>query len=267
MQALEEITYELIVMYFSEAQGLLYIYGSENAGSYGDLAKAVLGSESVPVNGPKTFRVLAYLDRLIPTNVGLLDVRDHFNRFSMHVGSDVMEALDLADRQGKSQTHIATSGFDQGERVTISAALSGRFWSMRSAPNLKIWTEWCSEQGAKLLDDSIDLEQVMSGFLIPVDLTERPPFILLGLEWPWEIFTGYGPGVSVSHDGAAFPIADVDFVVDDFSRSGPFRFSVVTSEWRLPIWPSSITMASGTRRWREMGWLHRGRRRSRCARG
>ena len=51
----------------------------------------------------------------------------------MHVGSDVMEALDTADRQGKSQTHIATSGFDQGERVTISAALSGPFWSMRTA--------------------------------------------------------------------------------------------------------------------------------------
>jgi hypothetical protein len=40
------------------------------------------------VNGPNTFRVLAHLDQLTPTNVGLLDARDHFNRFSMHVGSD-----------------------------------------------------------------------------------------------------------------------------------------------------------------------------------
>ena len=49
-----------------------------------------------------------------------IDARDHFNRFSMHVGSDVVEALDEADRQGKTQTHIATSGFDDGERVTIA---------------------------------------------------------------------------------------------------------------------------------------------------
>jgi hypothetical protein len=48
-----------------------------------------------------------------------------------------MEALDTADRQGRAQTHISTSGFDQGERVTISAALSGRFRSTRAAPTLR----------------------------------------------------------------------------------------------------------------------------------
>ncbi|MFH9002127.1 hypothetical protein ACH4E5_02600 [Streptomyces afghaniensis] len=97
------------------------------------------------------------MERLIPTNVGLLDSRDHFNRFSMHVGSDVYEALSTADRQGKSQTHIAASGFRNGEKTTISAALSGRFWSMQTAPNLKAWTDWCDEQGVKLTDASIDL--------------------------------------------------------------------------------------------------------------
>jgi superfamily II DNA or RNA helicase len=234
VQDLEQVIFELIILYFDEHKRLLYIYSSENAGTYEDLANVVLGGEATPLRGPRAFRVLARVDRLIPTNVGLLDSRDHFNRFTMYVGSDVMEALDTADRQGKSQTHIAASGYDQGERVTISAALSGRFWSMRSAPNLKAWVEWCDLQGEKLLDDGIDLEEVFGGFLIPVDLTERPPHVLLGLEWPWELFTGFGPGNAVTYDGVSYPITDVEFEVDDFGTTGPFRFSLVTIAWRIP---------------------------------
>ncbi|MFI7283438.1 DEAD/DEAH box helicase [Micromonospora chersina] len=233
IQALEQVTYELIVMHFDETRRLLYIHGSDNNGTYQELAEAVLGAGCQPVKGPVTFRVLAHLDRLIPTNVGLLDARDHFNRFSMHVGSDVLEALNTADKQGKSQTHIATSGFDQGERVTISASLSGRFWSMRTAPNLKSWTDWCTEQGAKLIDSSINLQEVLDGFIIPVDLTERPPLVLLGLEWPWEIFLGLGPGVAVTFANKTYPITDVGFAVDNFEPSGPFYFSLVTPAWRV----------------------------------
>jgi superfamily II DNA or RNA helicase len=236
VQALEQVTYELVILYFDSGRRLLYIYSSENSGDYSNLASAVLGEQSSPIAGPQTFRVLAYLDRLIPTNVGLLDARDHFNRFSMHVGSDVMEALELADRQGKSQTHIATSGYSDGERVTISAAMSGRFWSMQSARNIREWTEWCDRQGPKLLDDHVDLDQVLAGFILPEDLSERPSFVLLGLEWPWQLFTGLGPGVLVSHEGASFPVTDVDFVVDDFSDTGPFFFSLTTPSWSLGYW-------------------------------
>jgi superfamily II DNA or RNA helicase len=230
---LEETGYELIILYFDGRRRLLYIYGSNNTGAYSELAAAVLGEGSQTVKGLTAFRVLARLDRLVPTNVGLLDARDHFNRFSMHVGSDVVEALDEADRQGKTQTHIATSGFDDGERVTISAALSGRFWSMRTAPNLKAWTEWCDEQGGKLLDGSIDLKQILDGFIIPIDLVARPPHVLLGLEWPWQIVGGLTAGVSVTYDAHTYQLLDIDFEVDDYGTDGPFLFSLVTPAWRL----------------------------------
>ncbi|MDI2127166.1 DEAD/DEAH box helicase [Yinghuangia seranimata] len=231
--ALEETTYELVIMYFNRSQRVLFVHGSHNSSHFAELAQAVLGAESQRIEGPTALRVLARLDRLIPTNIGLLDARSHFNRFSMHVGSDVNEALNTADKQGKSQTHIATSGYDEGEKVTISAAVSGRFWSMRTAPNLKSWTDWCDAQGAKLLDDSISLDDILEGFVIPQDLTERPPYVLLALEWPWELFLGTGSSRSISYAGSAYPVADVDLAVDDFSSTGPFLFSLVTPAWRL----------------------------------
>jgi superfamily II DNA or RNA helicase len=232
-QALEQVTYELIILYFSRARGLLYIHGSNNTNDYAEIAQAVLGADSRPLTGMPTFRVLGHLDRLIPTNVGLLDSRDHFNRFSMHVGSDVYEALTTADRQGKSQTHIAASGFGNGEKITISAALSGRFWSMQTASSLKAWTDWCDEQGAKLTDTSINLAGVMTGFIFPEDLTKRPDGVLIAAEWPWALFTGTGDGATVTNGDTAYPVVDVALQVADYSPTGPFRIRLTTPAWQI----------------------------------
>lgn len=174
-QFLEQTQYELIVMYFDDVRRLLYIYGSHKRGDYKELARQVLGGDSQPIKGLDTFRVFAGLERVVATNIGLLDSRDHFNRFSLLVGSDVFEALNAEARKNRSQTHIIASGLDDGTRVSVCAALSGRFWSPRTAPNLLAWMQWCDAQGTKILDSRVDLEHVMAGFIIPVEQTERPP--------------------------------------------------------------------------------------------
>ncbi|PPK63335.1 DEAD/DEAH box helicase family protein [Actinokineospora auranticolor] len=233
-RALQVVDYELIVMYFDKGQQLLFIHGSANGGDYADLANAVLGPGTRGIKGAATFRVLGRVDRLIPTNVGLLDSRNHFNRFSMHVGSDVLKALTTAETEGQSQTHIATSGFDAGQHITISAALSGRFWSMSTAPDLRTWRDWCDRQGTRLLDGTIDLEGIFAGFIIPEDLTARPEFVLIGAEWPWEYYAGTGTGVHLEVDGKSFALTEVGIEVDDYSPTGPFMISFVTGSWRVP---------------------------------
>ncbi|WP_324615747.1 DEAD/DEAH box helicase [Streptomyces sp. NRRL F-4707] len=233
-QFLEQVLYELVVMYFDDERRLLYIYGSHKRGDYKELAKAVLGEDSRPVKGLDTFRVFAGLDRVVATNIGLLDSRDHFNRFSLLVGSDVFEALDAAARKNRSQTHIIASGVDEGTKVTLCAALSGRFWSPRTATSLLAWMRWCDEQGTKIIDSSVDLENVMAGFIIPVEQTERPPFPLLGLEWPWQWRAGLGEGPPVTYQERTHPVTDIGFRVDDFAPEGPLRFSLVSPSWKLP---------------------------------
>ncbi|MFC8360822.1 DEAD/DEAH box helicase [Streptomyces griseorubiginosus] len=232
-QFLEQVLYELVVMYFDPVHRLLYVYGSHKRGDYTELARAVLGGDSRPVKGLDTFRVFAGLDRVVATNIGLLDSHDHFNRFSLLVGSDVYEALDAAARKNRSQTHVVASGLDDGTKVTICAALSGRFWSPRTAPNLLAWMNWCDEQGAKILDSRVDLEHVMAGFIIPVEQTERPPFPLLGLEWPWQWRAGLSEGPPFTYNGRSHPVTDVGFRVDDFAAEGPIRFSLISPDWEV----------------------------------
>jgi hypothetical protein len=85
-------------MHLDRNRSLLYIHGSDTKRNYEGLAGAVLGYDPKLISGYDTFRVFAKLDRVIPTNIGLLDARDRDKRFSMHVGSDVESALTEAER-------------------------------------------------------------------------------------------------------------------------------------------------------------------------
>lgn len=231
--SLRATDYTLVVLFLDRMQGLLYVHCSDTKRSLDDLVEAVLGHEPVPVNGYETFKVFAKLDRLVPTNIGLLDARDRDKRFSMHVGSDVETALTEAERTHKANTHVAARAFQDGERVTIAAALSGRFWSMRTATNLAEWRRWCRDQGTKLRDRSVDVHSLFRDMIIPVDVKQRPPYPFLAVEWPWELYLGSGTSSHVTYNESGVPLTDAGLRVDNYGVDGPLRFSVITPTWEL----------------------------------
>ena len=231
--SLRATDYTLLAMYLDRGQGILYVHCSDTKHSLDDLVEAVLGHEPRPVSGYDTFKVFSKLDRLIPTNIGLLDARDRDKRFSMHVGSDVETALTEAERTHKSNTHVAAKAFEEGERVTIAASLSGRFWSMRTAPNLAEWRTWCRQQGAKLSDGSIDVHSLFRSMIIPIDVRERPAFPILAMEWPWKLYLGNGTSSRISYKDSSVLLTDAEFRIDDYGTSGPLCFSIMTPTWEL----------------------------------
>ena len=231
--SLRATDYTLVVLFLDRMQGLLYVHCSDTKHNLDDLVKAVLGHEPAPVNGYDTFKVFAKLDRLVPTNIGLLDARDRDKRFSMHVGSDVETALTEAERTHKANTHVAAKAFQDGERVTIAAALSGRFWSMRTATNLAEWRRWCRDQGAKLRDRSVDVRSLFRDMIIPVAVKERPPYPFLAVEWPWELYLGSGTSSRVTCNESGVLLTDAELRIDDYGVDGPLCFSVITPTWEL----------------------------------
>lgn len=233
LPTLQHVSYDLIVLFLDRRCGLLFIHGSDTHKDYEPLATAVLGGDATMFTGPNTFRVFGGLDRLIPTNVGLLDAVDRDTRFSMYVGSHVETALTEAQSGHKTNTHIAAKAFDGGDSVTIAAAMSGRFWSMSTATGLIAWRDWCRRQGARLTDSTVDLQLVFRDMIIPVALTERPGEHLLAMEWPWELYLGATGGPRLHHGEMTFPILDADFRIDDYGKTGPFLFSVVTPAWQV----------------------------------
>ena len=226
---LEDATHELLVMRFDPERRLLFIHGSEKSSRFEELAALVLGAEGELLKEAVAFRVLSGVGYPVPTNVGLVDVIDGDNRFTMYTGGDVTAGLEAQNTGTKSQTHIAIKGFDSGERVAISAARSGRIWSPRSAQSIHEWVEWCDYQGGKLLDDNIDPSGVIRGFIVPEPLTAMPEEVLIALEWPELVYESLTALPDLRRDGSVYSLLDVELHPRGFEPGAPVRF---TLEWR-----------------------------------
>jgi hypothetical protein len=118
LKTIEDVTFELYILDFDATRHLLYINNSANSGLFEELAEAVAGPGATRFTGSTVYRVMADIDRLVPTTVGVIDARDQFRRFSMHVGSDVTASFSQAEAGTKSQTNISGGGYRDGEHVS-----------------------------------------------------------------------------------------------------------------------------------------------------
>jgi superfamily II DNA or RNA helicase len=233
LKAVEETTFDLYVLYWDRKRQLLFINSSNNDSLHEGLAKAVCGASARRIIGENVYRVMAHVNRLVPTNVGLLDVRNANRRFSMLVGADVTEGFPVAEAQTKTKTNIFAYGYEDGKRVSIGASLKGRIWSYRIAASLKHWMDWCNHVGAKLVDEGISVDEVMRNFIRPKSLEERPPYAPLAAEWPWTVFANPSEETKVEHEGSAWPLVDVELGIASHETRGPIEVSVTTKDWVL----------------------------------
>lgn len=231
LKTIEDVSYELYILYFDTARRLLYINNSANDGVFEELAQAVAGEAVLRFTGSTVYRVMADIDRLVPTNVGVIDAHDQFRRFSMHVGSDVTASFSQAEAGTKSQTNISGGGYRDGERVSISASLKGRIWSHAAARGIKHWKDWCDEIGTKLLDESISIDNVIGQFILPQHLEVEPVGVLLAVEWPWQVHLLNSENLRLSFGERIHEAQYVDLIPDVERRSGPLRFNLSCGAW------------------------------------
>ena len=249
LRTVEEVTFDLYVLYWDETRQLLYINSSNNGSTHEALAKAVCGDSATRITGESVYRVMAQVHRLVPTNVGLLDIYKRSRRFSMHVGADVTEGFPPAEAQTKTKTNIFANGFEAGERVSIGASLKGRIWSYRVAPTLRHWMDWCDNVGGKLIDTGINLDDVMSGFVRPERLESRPELVPLAIEWSWESLLYAGQGTRVALGGSSAALVDTDLEITTFASTGPIGFSVAGPDFSAEY---ALDLEQGEMRFRSM---------------
>lgn len=230
LKTVEEVVYHLYVLYWDPENRLLYINSSNNDSLHEELAKAVCGENVTRIMGESVFRVMAHVKRLVPTNVGVLDIRNRARRFSMYVGADVTTGFPATEAQTKTKTNIFAYGFEDGARVSIGASQKGRVWSYRVAGSLKEWVDWCNRVGKKLADASIDIDEVMADFIRPEAVEARPDLVPLALEWPPELFLNTSEEMKVEIDGGQSPLVDVELRLDAHTGTGPIPFSVASQD-------------------------------------
>jgi len=227
-----ELVHHLYVVHVDTDGGFLYINSTNNASLHEDIAKAVGGPSVFLVRGETVYRILSRVERRVPTNVGLLDAVSRTRRFSMHVGQDVLAAW-RGEGGTKMKTNIFAHGYSDHRSVSFGASRKGRVWSHQEANDIHGWVTWVRQIGPVITDESIDLESVMSGFLLPEQAIERPPYVPLAIEWPYELVATLSEARRLSYDGQDFPLIDAELRLSNHIASGPLRFEVATPGWSL----------------------------------
>ncbi|NWJ69151.1 DEAD/DEAH box helicase family protein [Pseudonocardia sp. ICBG1122] len=227
-----ELVHHLYVVHLDDSSGFLYINSTDNNSLHEDVARTVCGDGVALVKGETVYRILAQVQRRIPTNVGLLDSVSRNRRFSMHVGQDVLHAW-RGEGGTKLKTNIFAHGFTDGRAVSFGASRKGRVWSHEQARDIHDWVQWARRVGPLIIDTSISLDTVMSGFLLPKPATERPPHVPLSIEWPHSLVATMSESRKVSYRGAEFSLLDTDLVLTSHTADGPLQFELRTPEWSL----------------------------------
>lgn len=176
------LNWQLFVLYYNTEQNLLFIHSSDKSSLYSDVARAVLNDNAALVNKLAVFKSFYGINRVSLQNVGLKEFLNRKIRFTMRVGTDIQEALSIAEQRRGEKAFVFGTGYENGEKVTLGCSYKGRIWSYLRH-DLKGFIEWCKNVGRKLIDENIDPNQVLRDTLIPEIITEIPHIFPTHIDW------------------------------------------------------------------------------------
>jgi superfamily II DNA or RNA helicase len=239
-ELLHDWIWDLYVVIWSPTQGLLYINGSSNAGEFAALAKAVTGDRAQLIRGQEVFRAFHGIKRLILHNVGLSEHMGRSVSYTGRMGSNVGGGITQVQRGNAQKSVIDGGGYQDSQVVTIAASRKGRIWSHRRE-RLDKFSAWCKRIGTKVLDATIDPDEVLKGTLSVQLVTERPSIFPVRIDWPVSIYTEREEMWRFKFDSRERDLTNVSIDLTEPSLSGRLRFQLWTEEERVTLELEFIT--------------------------
>lgn len=223
------LNWDIIVMFWDEKNGLLFVNSSDNGSLYKELAKAVIGKEAQMINYINVFKALHGINRIRLQNVGLKLFLGRDIRFRMSVGSDVGEALTLAEKQNGQKAFVVGSGYENGNKVNIGCSYKGRIWTKKEGDLLE-FKEWCLNVGEKLVNDELDPNIILRETLIPEKITDRPALFPVWIELDSEILQHNEIKYAFIINGTEYNLSTCEISLSEPTMDGDLLFSLNTED-------------------------------------
>ena len=225
-QEIYDIQWDIIIVFWEVKNNLLFVNSSDNKSLYSELASAVIGENAELIKGLNVFKSYYNIKRVKLQNVGLRQFLGKNIRFRMMVGSDVGEALSLAEKQRGEKAFVMGTGFENGNPVNIGASYKGRIWTKLQG-DLKQYKNWCTALGTKLIDESIDPNQILKETLIPVLKTELPNSSFpVWIDWDLDMYLDLESKYTFVIDGVFFDMSLTELSLVNPSIGGDLLFSL-----------------------------------------
>lgn len=205
--------YDLYIIYLNEEQKLLYINSTNNGTTHDKIAEAIVGPNKSLFNEADIYKCLDGVFQLELFNLGLKSTLDGPISFTMYAGNSIVSGLDELDKDTKSSSNLFGVGYENGDKVTIGCSSKGRVWTklVKSIPD---FCEWCDSLGNKLLDDSIDTQDIFKFIQKPELITELPANkVPVAMKWNEELYAYTSMSL---HRG--IPVVDYNIKLNSYGR-------------------------------------------------
>lgn len=222
------LDWKLTVVFYDDNEDLLFIHSSDKSSVYKELANAVLYDSAELINQLDVFRSFYNINRVSLQNVGLKEFLNRKIRFTMRVGTDIEEALSLAEQQRGQKAFVFGSGYEEGEKITLGCSYKkGRIWSYLRG-DLRNFILWCKNIGRKVNDDSIDPNQVLRQTLIPKIVTEIPKIFPTHIDWGDNFYDLAESRISFRIDNQEFGLYNCSIELVEPNNNGTVEFEIKT---------------------------------------
>lgn len=220
------LDWKLTILYYNEENNLLFIHSSDKSNLYPEIAKAVLNDNAELINKLLVYRSFYDVKRVSLQNVGLKEFLNRKIRFTMRVGTDIQDALSLAEQQRGEKAFVFGSGYEEGEKITLGCSYKGRIWSyLRN--DLKGFVNWCDNIGNKLVDESIDPNQVLRDTLIPEVIYEIPDEYPTYIDWDDNFYNFPEGKIEITINGT-FNSAECSIELINIDNRDAIEFQITT---------------------------------------
>ena len=238
-KSIRDRIWAMFILHYDEKHELLYLSCTDHDANLEGLAKAV--GAKVRITGERIFRSMGRMTRLIFQNVGVKKVGRRNLSYASYTGSEVAQALSLADKTGSVKALLSGIGWENGKQTTIGCSAKGRIWS-REQGSIPRFNTWCENIGSKIVDNTIDPAKLIDNVLLPTIVTRIPDLEILTIEWPVEILRQAEQRVAFHANSIEFsqvtceltvtgvdrPANSIDFELIEASAGvlGRFRFTL-----------------------------------------
>lgn len=222
-----------MIVFWDRAQSLLFIHSSTNKGEFKKLAQAVAGDDAELIREQVVFRCFEGMNRLRFQNVGLTKQFGRLIRYEGRMGSDVELGLSELQKKNTKKSVLFGTGYRDGRKVTFGASRKGRMWSFATA-NVEALIRWCRLVGTKLLDDSIDPDEILKGTLEAEIVSERPAVMPIGIDWPEDVYKELETAYTfVADEHTEAQLFETDIALKAPSESGDITFQLTSASLHL----------------------------------
>lgn len=227
---IQEITYDLMITYWDQANNALFIHASDyDRMRVYQVARSITSDETQLLKGPQVFNVLNNVE--LPLAKSLGSSRFGAISFTSYFGPNVTEGLASIEKSESELNYIGCLGYEDGEKVLWGAAQrKAKIWQ-RSSGSIDDWMTWCQGTYQKLMDNSGRSSNITRDFLRPEQLSALYKITPIAVQWGEYLQSSFSDNLAVSFGGKEvfLNFADVEIIS---ATEEEMRIAIFTDDLR-----------------------------------